>query len=125
MPPLATTNITIQERRTLIRTLCRITAKSYPDADLDTKIDVGDHEAKVWLQTDLVTDTTIIVSNYITARNILAGIGGVDNLQAADQHGKAAKSLIDAYNGKAEEQNNTTTQTYSSMNASINQERDF
>ena len=125
--PFATTTITIAERRTLIRTLCRITTQSYPDADLDNKIDIGDHEAQVWLQQSIteLDDTTIIVSNYITARNILIGIGGDDNIRAADQHGQSARSLIEAYNGRAEEQDNATTTTYSSMNESINQERDF
>ena len=126
--PYATTTITIQERRTLIRTLCRISTQSYPDTDLDTKIDIGDHEAQVWLQqpqTTDIDDTTIIVSNYITARNILIGIGGDDNIRAADQHGLSAKSLIEAYNGRAEEQDQATTQTYSSLNESINQDRDF
>ena len=123
--PYVTSTIPIQERRSLIRTLCRITTQSYPDADLDNKIDIGDHEAQVWLQTDMVNETVIIVSNYITARNILIGIGGTDNISAADQHGQSARSLIEAYNGRADEQDQATTTTYSPMNESINQERDF
>ena len=123
--PFANPIITIQERRTLIRTLCRISTKSFPDTDLDIKMDIGDHEAQVWCQTENINNTVIIISNYITARNILLGIGGDDNIRAADLHGQSAKSLIDAYNGKADEQSNTITQVYSSMNESINKERDF
>ena len=103
--PLFTTNITLEERRDLVRQLCRITSKSYNDAELDAKMDIGDVEAKAWLQTTTTTDELIIISNYITARNILTGIGGDRNLRAAQEYTTNVKNLVKATNNKADGQN--------------------
>ena len=109
--PLVTSAITLQERRDLVRELSDITTNSYTDTEIDQKMDVGDIEAKVWLQTSITSDLLIVLSNYLTARNILKGIGGDDNIRTAEAHMSDARALVNAHNNKAEEQNQFYTST--------------
>ena len=122
--PVFNTNITLEERRKAVLQLARISGVAYLPSDgvtrteeereaiiaagIDAKLDIGDIEAKAWLQTTEPTDTLITVSNYITARNILHGIGRDENLRAAQDYMNNAKALVEAKNNKLPEQNETT-----------------
>ena len=102
---LTTDNFDASARRNAVRELADITSKSYNDDKIDAKISIGDIEARVWLQSTNTTDTTVVVSNYLTARNIRLGIGDNDNQNAARDLMNNAKKLIEAHNNKAPEQN--------------------
>ena len=102
---LTTDNFDASARRIAVRELADITSKSYNDDKIDAKISIGDTEAQVWLQSTNTTDTTVVVSNYLTARNIRLGIGDNDNQNAARDLMNNAKKLIEAHNNKAPEQN--------------------
>ena len=102
---IVTDTITEEDRRDTIRELSDVTSKSYDDTKLDRKIKIGDTEAQAWLQTTEASDIVVIVSNYVTARNIRLGIGDTDNQNAARDLMSQAKDLVKAHNDKADVQN--------------------
>ena len=105
---LVTDSFDASARREAVRQLSDITDKSYNDDKLDAKITIGDAEARVWLQTTETSDTLIVLSNFLTARNIRQGIGDNDNQNAARDLMTNAKALVEAYNEKSPEQNQLT-----------------
>ena len=93
--------VTIENRRKNVCQLADVSANSYPDADMDQKIENGDSIMLSFYNqepTDTITKNMILVSDMFTAWLIRIGPGDNQNVTTAGLLEKMAMTIIKADN---------------------------